>query len=136
MALRAVELGAGELAVTSIDREGTGKGYDVELTREIAGLVPVPVIAGGGAGSVEHVRDVVVEGRADAVSMASLLHYNFIRTTDFSRGDFSLEGNLEFARGARGVVQFSKVKDCSLADLKKALAVSGVQCRENACSSG
>lgn len=128
-AQRAVELGAGELVVTSIDREGTGKGYDVELTRQIAGLVPVPVIAGGGAGCMEHVREVIVDGMADAVSMASLLHYNFIRTTDFSRGDFSVEGNLEFARGARGVVQFSKVKDCSLADLKQALKSSGVECR-------
>jgi imidazole glycerol-phosphate synthase subunit HisF len=78
-ALKAAELGAGEILVTSIDAEGTGAGFDLELTRAIASQVTIPVIAGGGAGSVEHVAAAASEGRADAVCIASLLHYDLVR---------------------------------------------------------
>ncbi|MFA6316460.1 MAG: imidazole glycerol phosphate synthase subunit HisF [Elusimicrobiota bacterium] len=78
-ALRAAELGAGEVLVTSVDREGTGSGYDLELTRKLAETLPIPVIACGGAGSLKHVEEAVSSGKADAVSLASLLHYR--RTT-------------------------------------------------------
>lgn len=74
-ALRATELGAGELLVTSVDREGTRKGFDLELTRRIADAVPIPVIASGGAGSIDDVAAVIRDGHADAVAVASLLHY-------------------------------------------------------------
>lgn len=67
-AIRAAELGAGELLVTSITQEGTGKGFDLDLTRRIAEAVPIPVIAAGGAGSVHDVYRVFAEGRADAAS--------------------------------------------------------------------
>jgi cyclase len=78
-ARRGVELGAGEILVTSIDREGTRKGFDVALTRAIAETVPVPVIASGGYGAPEHLLDVVRQGQADAVAFADALHYG--RTT-------------------------------------------------------
>ncbi|MBI4677685.1 MAG: imidazole glycerol phosphate synthase subunit HisF [Elusimicrobia bacterium] len=74
-ALRAAELGAGEALVTSVDREGTGTGYDLELVRRLAQALPIPVIACGGAGSIGHVEAAVREGKADAVSLASLIHY-------------------------------------------------------------
>jgi imidazole glycerol-phosphate synthase subunit HisF len=74
-ALRATDLGAGELLVTSVDREGTRKGFDLELTRRIADAVPIPVIASGGAGSIDDVAAVIRDGHADAVAVASLLHY-------------------------------------------------------------
>ena len=74
-ALRATELGAGELLVTSVDREGTRKGFDLDLTRRIADAVPIPVIASGGAGSIDDVAQAIREGHADAVAVASLLHY-------------------------------------------------------------
>lgn len=74
-ARRAAELGAGEVLLTSIDQDGTRRGFDVELVRQVATSVPVPVIASGGAGSPEDVRRVVVEGRADAVAVAHLLHF-------------------------------------------------------------
>ena len=67
--------GAGELLVTSVDREGTRKGFDLHLTRRIADAVPIPVIASGGAGSVDDVAAVIRDGHADAVAVASLLHY-------------------------------------------------------------
>jgi cyclase len=69
------ELGAGEILLTSMDRDGTGLGYDLALTRAVAEAVSLPVIASGGAGSLEHLREGVVEGRADAVLVASLFHF-------------------------------------------------------------
>jgi imidazole glycerol-phosphate synthase subunit HisF len=70
-----VDLGAGEVLITSVDQEGTGRGYDIELVRLIATQVAVPVIACGGAGSPADVVEVVRNGKADAVSMARILHY-------------------------------------------------------------
>lgn len=72
---RGVELGAGEILVTSIDREGTRKGYDTDLIRAVSSAVPVPVIASGGMGSVQDMLDAALTGEADAVSMADVLHY-------------------------------------------------------------
>jgi cyclase len=68
-------LGAGEILLTSMDRDGTGTGYDLALTRAVSEAVSVPVIASGGVGSLEHLREGVVEGRADAVLVASLFHF-------------------------------------------------------------
>ncbi|HEV8457327.1 MAG TPA: imidazole glycerol phosphate synthase subunit HisF [Methylomirabilota bacterium] len=70
-----VRLGAGEILLTSMDRDGTGDGYDLELTRAVAKAVSVPVIASGGAGSLDHLRQSVVEGKADAALVASLFHF-------------------------------------------------------------
>ncbi|GFE82017.1 imidazole glycerol phosphate synthase cyclase subunit [Steroidobacter agaridevorans] len=75
-ARRGIELGAGEVLITSIDQEGTRKGFDVELTRAISEAVNVPVIASGGYGEPAHLSAVVKEGRADAVAFADVLHYN------------------------------------------------------------
>jgi len=84
-ALQACELGAGELLLTSIEQEGTAKGYDLELTRRVSEAVPIPVIACGGAGSVEHVSAAVLEGKADAVTVAHVLHYDKCRVGDIKR---------------------------------------------------
>lgn len=67
--------GAGEILLTSMDRDGTGKGFDLELTAAISDAVALPVIASGGVGSLEHLREGVVEGRADAVLAASIFHF-------------------------------------------------------------
>ena len=75
-AVRGVELGAGEILLTSMDCDGTKNGYDIELTRAISQRVSVPVIASGGAGRPEHFLDAVTEGKADAVLAASLFHFN------------------------------------------------------------
>ncbi len=71
---RAVELGAGEVLLTSMDGDGTLAGYDIELTRAVADAVPVPVIASGGAGTPAHFAEALTEGRADAALAASLFH--------------------------------------------------------------
>lgn len=78
-AKRAAGLGVGEVLVTSIDREGTRKGFDIGLTAAIAQSVDVPVIASGGYGEIRHLVDVVNQGGADAVAIADAVHYN--RTT-------------------------------------------------------
>ena len=74
-ARRAEALGAGELLVTSVDREGTRKGIELEFLRRVTAAVRVPVIAGGGVGAPEHVREAIAAGGADAVAVASVLHY-------------------------------------------------------------
>ncbi len=75
-AVRAAELGAGEFLVTSMDKDGTEDGYDIELTRTISEKVNVPVIASGGAGKPEHFLEVFTDGKADAALAASVFHYN------------------------------------------------------------
>ncbi|MFM7125474.1 MAG: imidazole glycerol phosphate synthase subunit HisF [Actinomycetota bacterium] len=72
---RAATLGAGELLVTSMDRDGTKSGFDVALTRRIAEAVDVPVIASGGVGTLDHLVEGIVDGRADAVLAASIFHF-------------------------------------------------------------
>lgn len=125
-ARRVVELGAGEVMVTSIDREGTGKGFDIELTRRVADSISVPVVAGGGAGKKDHVREVVQEGHADAVSIASLLHYH----------ELSLrETTLPRARTPFSQSTFSRIEHASLPDLKHFLTHAGIACRELELSS-
>lgn len=74
-AKKAVELGAGEILLTSMDCDGTKAGYDIELTRAIAEAVPVPVIASGGAGTKEHFYEALTAGKADAALAASLFHF-------------------------------------------------------------
>ena len=74
-AMKVCELGAGEILLTSMDCDGTKAGYDIELTRTIAENVPVPVIASGGAGTLEHFREALTDGKADAALAASLFHY-------------------------------------------------------------
>ena len=77
-ALETEKLGAGEILLTSMDRDGTKSGYDLELTRAISSRVNIPVIASGGAGDYSHFYDAFAEGMADAVLAASLFHYNEI----------------------------------------------------------
>ncbi len=75
-AMRAAELGAGEFLVTSMDKDGTKEGYDIELTRTISEKVNIPIIASGGAGLPEHFVEVFTDGKADAALAASVFHYN------------------------------------------------------------
>lgn len=90
-AKRATDLGAGEILLTSVDREGTRKGFDINLVKAVATSVSIPVIASGGMGNVDHLEEVIRNGKADAVAMADILHYKRlslpqIREKAFARG--------------------------------------------------
>ena len=124
-AVRAAELGAGELIVTSIDREGTGEGYDLELTSKIARSVPIPVVACGGAGNISHVAEVLKAG-ASAASLASVLHYEFVQRLSSLDDEFAPEINLAHLRSPG----FARIQDASLSRLKAELASQGLVSRE------
>ncbi len=89
-------LGAGEILLTSVDQEGTAKGFDVELIHAVANAVPIPVIAGGGMGTVEHLVEAVDKGCADAVAMAHVLHYGKMTVMDVRAA--AVEQNVEVRR--------------------------------------
>lgn len=124
-AKRVEELGAGEILLTSVDREGTGTGYDVELTRMVAQAVSIPVIACGGAGKIEHIAQVISEGKADGVGLASILHYDYIarHEVEFDPGS---EGNISFLKSGR---VFSKIDPSDLPTIKEYLYKMGIECR-------
>jgi len=90
---KAEGLGAGEILLTSMDGDGTKDGYDIELTRTVAELVNIPVIASGGVGNLEHIREGLVEGKADAALAASIFHF----------GEYSITETKQYLR-EKGVV--------------------------------
>lgn len=83
--------GAGEILLTSMDADGTQAGYDLELTQQVAEAVQIPVIASGGAGTCEHIRDAVTKGKAEAALLASLLHYGQLSIREI-KADFAQHG--------------------------------------------
>jgi cyclase len=87
-AKKAESLGAGEILLTSMDRDGTKEGYDLDLTKTISETVNIPVIASGGAGTLEHLAEGLTEGKADAVLAASIFHY----------GEFSIKETKEYLK--------------------------------------
>lgn len=124
-AKKAESLGAGEIVLTSIDKEGTGLGYDITLTKMVSQSVSIPVVACGGASNPEDIYQVIVEGRADAVIVSSILHYDFTKRHT-SQDDFSEEGNIEFLKNGRN---FSKITPSSIPEIKKYLKAKGISVR-------
>jgi len=92
-ACRGVDLGAGEILLTSIDREGTRKGFDIELTKSITDVIGIPVIASGGMGNPSDIISVVNKGGADAAAVADILHYNHFSIADIRSA--ALEGGVK-----------------------------------------
>ena len=121
------ELGAGEIVITSVDREGTGSGYDIELTKMVAEAVSIPVVAHGGAGCLEDIRSVIQDGKADAIAVASALHYEVINNTEMT-GDYRKEGNIEFLKSGR---LFSKIGRLTIPEIKEYLKHQHIPCRYN-----
>jgi imidazole glycerol-phosphate synthase subunit HisF len=95
---RVQELGAGEILLTSMDKDGTKDGYDLELTRKVSEAVSIPVIASGGVGNLEHIVDGLTKGKADAALAASIFHY----------GEYTIRETKKYL-SERGVV----VRQCS-----------------------
>lgn len=94
------KLGAGELVITSVDKEGTGEGYDIELVKRITNEANIPVVAHGGAGNVEHIRNAFNFGEVDAVAVSSVLHYECLDKIGSDLGNKN-EGNTEFLKSGR-----------------------------------
>jgi cyclase len=123
-AQKVTELGAGEIVITSVDREGTGQGYDLELISKITNLVGIPVIAHGGAGNQQHVVDVLIEGNISSAMISSLFHYQYIKENESFASN--LEGNVEFLNKKRS---FHTFEPCSIVDVKKRLINNHIDCR-------
>jgi cyclase len=125
-AKRLVDLGAGELMITSVDREGTGLGFDQQLISQILPTVSVPVIAHGGAGEVTGISRFLNDCHVSAIALSSILHYQYIQTNAQLLKNHSIEaeGNVEFLRQGRG---FNKIKSITLPNLKQELSTLGQQ---------
>lgn len=118
-------LGAGELIITSVDNEGTGKGFDMALLKEISDAVSIPVIAHGGAGNIDHVMEVLHDGHIDAVSVASILHYETIKHLKDAFDD-QKEGNFDFILSGKAFQIFTPV---ILGEMKQVLHENNFNCR-------
>jgi imidazole glycerol-phosphate synthase subunit HisF len=125
-AREAVERGAGEIVITSVDKEGTGEGFDIALTRMVADAVSVPVVACGGAGNAADVAHVLTEGAADAAAFASILHYGLLELADHGDLGSKNEGNFEFVRSKQ---TYTKIAPLTIESLKGYLADRGVPTR-------
>jgi imidazole glycerol-phosphate synthase subunit HisF len=137
---RGVELGAGEVLLTSVDNDGMGIGYDLELVKTVTELVPVPVIASGGAGSKNDVVKMAVEANPDAISAASIFHYNYMEPPEsmymssnpegLRMGEHIDEGNIDFLQtGECAGLPWEMIDSASIPEVKNLLAENGITCR-------
>ncbi len=120
------ELGAGEIIITSVDQEGTGDGFDIDLVKKISKQASIPVIAHGGAGSIRDVISVICDGNADAVCLASCLHYEYIKLNN-SNSIFEKEGNIDFLSTNK---QFQMFPTFTIQQLKDKMAKLQVPARQ------
>tara|TARA_B110000003_G_scaffold270904_1_gene304135 strand:+ start:1646 stop:2494 length:849 start_codon:yes stop_codon:yes gene_type:complete len=116
--------GAGEIFLTSIDKEGTGEGFDLELIREVTSIVDIPVVAHGGPSKYSHLSEVILDASADAISFSSMLHYQTIGT--LKRVKQGAEGNIEFLKSNKS---FKNFETYSLSEIKNKLYEEGFSVR-------
>jgi cyclase len=119
-------LGAGEILLTSVDRDGTGLGFDINLIKSVTEVVAIPVIAHGGAGKMEDVKELIEETNIDAVALASVLHYDTIQNIDHSNALLSGEGNKDFLKSGS---RFSKINPFTISKLKAYLNRNNINVR-------
>jgi cyclase len=110
--------GAGEILLTSIDRDGTGSGFDIDLLKMVSSTVQIPVIAHGGGGNINHIKSAIDDGHADAIAISSMLHYGLINQEDNLLNKYNEEGNIEFLKKNRSFKAFGRK---SLIDVKQSL---------------
>ena len=125
-ARQAQELGAGEIMLTSVDREGTGEGTDIELIRQVNSNINIPLVVHGGVGNSEHALATIAERKMiSGIAISSMLHYEYLihnRKTD----GFEKEGNIEFLKNNRF---YSRITPTPLGVLKKTLMKKNINCR-------
>ena len=110
------DFGAGEILLTSVDRDGTGLGFDIDLIKSIENHVSIPFIVHGGAGKMEDIKNLIQQTSIDAVALSSILHYSTIKTIDRINTINSGEGNKDFLKSGNS---FSKITPAYLKDLKE-----------------
>ena len=120
------ELGAGEILITSVDNEGTGKGYDTVLTSLITNVTSIPVIAHGGAGKLQHISEVIDNSKVESVTVASMLHYDFVAFQQ-SNMQNKTEGNTAYLNSGRNT--FGKIEPNSIKQIKNYLKEQSINCR-------
>ncbi len=111
------ELGAGEIVITSVDREGTGLGFDIELIQKVSDEITIPLVIHGGASDETNISIAIKEGKADAVALASILHYSFIKNNPTGNTG-KVEGNIEFLKSGK---TFSKIIPTNIKNIKEYL---------------
>ena len=114
--IEAAQLGAGELLITSVDKEGTGEGYDLDLIKTISDAVDIPVIACGGGGEYQHIADALSKGHADSISLASLIHYDAVENVEIENLN-----EVAFGLSAESRNTGARIKHMALNELKKRL---------------
>lgn len=117
-AQRVEELGAGEIVITSVDKEGTGEGFDLELIKSVSDAVSIPVIAHGGASNPDDIVRAIQIGKADAVAIASILHYSVMQSFNSVSSDYKAEGNISFLNSGKIP---KKIIPSSLIEIRKSL---------------
>jgi|TARA_B110000238_G_C16096045_1_gene426138 cyclase len=120
------DLGAGEILLTSVDKEGTGSGFDIELIKLVENLISIPLLAHGGAGKMEDIKNVIEQTSIDAVVLSSILHYSTIKSNDFSNKKDLSEGNNDFLKSG-GI--FSKINPIPLSSLRQYLTNNNINIR-------
>ena len=125
-ARRTEELGAGEILLTSVDREGTGEGTDIELIRQVNSNINMPLVVHGGIGSSEHALAAIAERKMiSGIAISSMFHYEYLINNRKTDG-FEKEGNIEFLKSNRS---YSKITPTPLWVLKKTLMKKNIDCR-------
>jgi len=119
------ELGAGELIITSVDREGTAEGFDIDLIKSISNVVNIPVIAHGGASTMSNIIDAVQFGNASALAIASIFHYASMKKLLHTNSD-NTEGNNTFKNSGKN---FSIIEPCNISDVKNLFKINKIPCR-------
>lgn len=119
------ELGAGEIVITSVDREGTGLGFEMELIQMISEVISIPLIVHGGASDEANISIAIKEGKADAVALASILHYDFIQK-NVAPHIGKDEGNTEFLQSGK---TFSRITPTTIKDIKEYLNNNSISVR-------
>lgn len=122
---RVEKLGAGEIVITSVDRDGTGAGFDISLIKAVAEAVKVPVVAHGGASSVENIVNTIQETNVNGIAVASIFHYELVEKINTLQ-NVKNEGNTRFLSETRG---FKKIKPVSFSAVVNELKKYNVVCR-------
>lgn len=120
------ELGVGEIILTSVDKEGTGKGFNFQLISKVINNISVPLVVHGGAGNINDIKDVIDNFDIDAISASSIFHYDFIKGHNKIKRNFH-EGNYDFVTSGRTV---KNIKSCTILELKNFLAVNNINIRK------